>query len=83
MLKVTFVADQTVPRITDVFKKTSKKSGLEIKIVEDSSIDVMQDLKDLTFVTSKVRNFKFFQFRDKLLKVRGKKLVKTQRYCIA
>ena len=60
MLKVTFVADQTVPRITDVFKKTSKNSGLKIKIVDDSSIDVMQDLKDLTLVTSKVRNFKFF-----------------------
>ena len=51
MLKVTFVADQTVPRITDVFKKTSKNSGLKIKIVDDSSIDVMQDLKDLTLVT--------------------------------
>ena len=60
MLKVTFVADQTVPRITDVFKKTSKNSGLKIKIVDDSSIDVMQDLKDLTLVTSKVRNFKIF-----------------------
>lgn len=60
MLKVTFVADQTVPRITDVFKKTSKNSGLKIKIVDDSSIDVMQDLKDLTLVTSKVRNFNFF-----------------------
>ena len=60
MLKVTFVADQTVPRITDVFKKTSKNSGLKIKNVDDSSIDVMQDLKDLTLVTSKVRNFKCF-----------------------
>ena len=59
MLKVKFVADQTVPRITDVFKKPSKNSGLKIKIVDDSNIDVMQDMKDLTLVSSKVRTFKY------------------------
>ena len=55
MLKVKFVADQTIPRITDVFKKQPNKNGLKIKIVDDTQIDIMQDLKELTLGKTKVR----------------------------
>ena len=93
MLKVKFVADQTVPRITDVFKKPSKNSGLKIKIVDDSNIDVMQDMKDLTLVSSKVRTFKYFVIPGKAISqkitliflpfLKTQKFVKTQRLCTA
>ena len=59
MLKVKFVADQTIPRITDVFKKQPNKNGLKIKIVDDTQIDIMQDLKELTLGKTKVRTILF------------------------